>query len=88
MLWDPRKARNDAAHLDVYLFGSILQDVVTVSDIDVLVVYRVGDDIASLKGGLTTLAARFPLHITYMSEIEEREFDFISMQGAQLLDDL
>jgi predicted nucleotidyltransferase len=82
------KAILDAPRFNLYLFGSILKTKQLVSDIDILIVYRSGEDISSIKEALTPVALRFPLHITYMSESEERRFDFIKEQNARPLDDM
>lgn len=73
---------------DVYLFGSILKADTVVSDVDVLIVYRPSDDVDSFKNAIAPLTFRLPLDVTYMSEAEEQEFNFIREQGAKRLHEL
>ena len=80
------KAIPDTSRFDLYLFGSILKAKHLVSDIDTLIVYRSEEDISSIKEALKPVALRFPLHVIYMSESEERRFDFIDEQNARPLE--
>lgn len=58
------------------------------SDVDVLVVYNAHADIGSIHNAVAPHTLRFPLDVTYMSEAEEREFDFIREQDAKLLSEV
>lgn len=73
---------------DVYVFGSVLDANTGVSDVDVLVVYHASDDVASIREAITPLTFRFPLDVTYMSESEESEFEFIRDQNAIRLSEI
>ena len=65
---------NDPSY-GLYLFGSTLREDAVPSDIDVIVVYRKGVDISTLKAKLNALSIYYPLDITYMTESEERELN-------------
>jgi len=71
-----------------YLFGSTLREDSVPSDIDVIVVYRKGVDISALKTKLNALSIYYPLDITYMTESEERELNFLEQQSAVVLSEV
>jgi hypothetical protein len=50
-----------------------------------LVVYQPGADVPSIRKKIEPHALRFPLDVTYMSETEEKEFNFIQEQRAKPL---
>lgn len=64
-----------------YVFGSgVHRKASAPNDLDILVIY---DDLAvatSLRKTLGTLP--LPLHVLFLTEAEEREFDFIELQRA------
>ncbi len=50
--------------------------------------YRKGVDISALKAKLNALSIYYPLDITDMTELEEREFNFLEQQGAVVLSEV
>ncbi|TWU38972.1 hypothetical protein Q31b_40500 [Novipirellula aureliae] len=69
----------------MYLFGSIVNQEVEASDVDILIVYRTREELPSIRESISPHAFRFPLDVTYMSETEENELNFIREQKATLL---
>lgn len=72
----------------IYLFGSVLTDQPTISDVDVLVVYDSEDAIAEVKAHLSTLELFVPLDVLFMSSSEERHLNFVEEQGAKLAEEI
>ncbi|QQT80272.1 nucleotidyltransferase domain-containing protein [Serratia plymuthica] len=70
--------------VDVYVFGSVLNDFGNANDIDILVI---GDCIDGLllKGKLRDLDLFIPVHVISMTHPEECELNFIKSVGASLL---
>ncbi len=79
-------ASAELASVDVYLFGSILGHKNHLSDVDLLVVYEIADDLAQVKSVLGGIGRKIPLDIIYMRQEEEQEFDFVRGQGALRVD--
>lgn len=70
--------------VDVYVFGSVLNDFGNANDIDILVI---GDCIDGLllKGKLRDLDLFIPVNVISMTRPEECELNFIKSVGASLL---
>jgi len=70
--------------VDIYLFGSILNDFGNANDIDILVI---GDHIDGLllKERLRDLDLFIPIHVISMTHSEECELNFIKSIGPSLL---
>ena len=64
----------------VYVFGSILWKTNASSDIDIAVILKQNVDPRSVKASLENLGRHFPLDVIYMTEAEEKEFDFLKDQ--------
>ena len=71
----------------IFLFGSAIQYDVS-SDLDLLVVYRSSDALASARTTIEEIELIVPLDTIYASEKEEAELDFISHQRAISIDQL
>lgn len=69
----------------IYIFGSLLWKKNAVSDVDIAVVSKSIFAQSSIKSVLHNLSFSFPLDVVYMSEIEERELDFLANQKAIML---
>ena len=72
----------------VYVFGSILNGERDWSDIDIVVVYDVGQDVSPIRAIVAPYELLFPLDVLIMSSTEEVEFNFIQVQNAKRLNDL
>lgn len=66
----------------IYLFGSYLNSE-NWADLDFLVIYKHYDDIHNIKEIFFNKMFDIPLDITFMSEEEERFFNFIIETNAQ-----
>lgn len=73
---------------EIYLFGSLVSDRETISDIDVLIVYDSEEGLAEVRSQLKALALCAPLDIIFMSRGEERFLNFIEKQRAKLVDEV
>ncbi len=73
---------------DIYIFGSILTNSESVSDIDILIIYRSCKEILEIKNNVSILTHRLPIAVMYMTPDEEREFNFIEAQKARSLDQI
>lgn len=60
-----------------FFFGSITTAKRPVSDIDLLVVCKTTADCATVRAGLVSICARFPVHLLLMTSTEEMEVKFI-----------
>ena len=80
-----------------FLFGSITTTKRPVGDIDLLVVCKSVADCTTVRTELTSICARFPIHLLLMTQREEGEIKFIvkeraveistaTRQGKQLMD--
>ena len=69
----------------IYLFGSILKDKPSISDVDILVVYDSEDGLAELKKNFLFLGLTAPIDAIYMTSSEERYLNFVIGQGARLV---
>lgn len=65
-----------------YLFGSITTTKRPVGDIDLLVVCETDADCATMRVELTSICARFPIHLLLMTSSEEAEVKFVEAQRA------
>ena len=74
-----------AGRLDAFLFGSILDQKVAWSDIDVLLVCACEDDGPLARTALAELCEQFPIDLTIMTAEEEAELDFIRSQQCRWL---
>jgi predicted nucleotidyltransferase len=72
----------------VYLFGSVVNHEAEASDVDILIVYQTREELPSIREWISTHALRFPLDVTYMSETEENELNFIFEQKAKPLHEI
>lgn len=70
--------------IDVYIFGSVLHNNFP-SDIDILVIYSVPDELSLIKSQLFQLSLEYPLDIYYMTTEEASELDFINVTKAVAL---
>lgn len=66
----------------IHLFGSILRKTNAISDIDIAVVFKPNIDPTSIKKSLEAVGKYFPLDVIYMTDVEEREFEFLTGQQA------
>jgi len=66
-----------------YLFGSFLINKIGFSDIDLLIVYKSSKSLNSLKTDLEYFELKYPIDITFLSEEEEKELDFINKVNAK-----
>ena len=72
----------------MYLFGSVVNHEAEASDVDILIVYRTREELPSIREWISPHALRFPLDVTYMSETEEIELNFIFEQKATPLHEI
>ncbi len=72
----------------MYLFGSVVNHEAEASDVDILIVYRTREELLSIREWISRHALRFPLDVTYMSETEENELNFIFEQKATPLHEI
>jgi len=70
--------------VDVYVFGSVLNNFNSANDIDILVIGDYVDGLL-LKEELRRLDLFIPVHVISMTSFEERELDFINSVGASML---
>lgn len=73
---------------EIYLFGSLLSDRGSISDIDVLIVYDSEEGLAAVKSQLEALALCAPLDLFFMSQGEERFLNFIERERARLVSEV
>ena len=69
--------------VECYLFGSLLKDPKKANDVDVLIVYENQNHLQTIKQEFKLLAQKYPLHISYFTFSEEKEFNFIDEQKAE-----
>lgn len=74
------------AGLKVFLFGSILSEQSTISDVDVLVLYESEALLPEVKSRLAALGMSMPIDVMFMTFTEEQYLDFVKQQGAQLVE--
>jgi hypothetical protein len=72
----------DHLNIRIFAFGSCVQPVEHIADVDLVVLYESATDLPSLKRELERLELSMPLHIIYLSTTEEEQFDFLSEQRA------
>ena len=65
-----------------FLFGSITTTKRPVGDIDLLVVCETTADCTIVRTELTSICARFPIHLLLMTRREEGEINFIRSEKA------
>ena len=70
-------------NLQWYLFGSILTQPGVPKDIDILVIYDSEYSPNAVRKSLAELSLLAPLHLLFMTNDEEREFNFIESQNAK-----
>lgn len=68
--------------VDCFLFGSALRNIKQANDVDILVLYEDSSHVPIIREELRKLEGYYPLHVTYFTFEEEREFDFVKQQGA------
>ncbi|WP_139255152.1 nucleotidyltransferase domain-containing protein [Hymenobacter psychrophilus] len=76
-LWDLNSNNVEAFF---YLFGSYIVDPNKANDIDILVIYK--KDTIEIQNKLNKIHESYLFHVIYLTEYEEREFNFISQQKA------
>ncbi|MFP9135355.1 nucleotidyltransferase domain-containing protein [Shewanella algae] len=70
--------------IDVYIFGSALYNNLP-SDIDILIIYNILDELSVIKNQLFQISLEYPLDIYYMTPEEACELDFINVTKAVML---
>jgi hypothetical protein len=70
--------------VDCFLFGSILTEKFP-NDIDILILYRHESQLKAIKSELEEMSVTYPLHVIYLTFLEEKEFDFVTQQKAKLI---
>ena len=65
-----------------FLYGSITTTKRPVGDIDLLVVCKTAADCTTVRTELTSICARFPIHLLLMTRREEEEIKFIMGERA------
>jgi len=65
-----------------YLFGSATTTKRPVGDIDLLVVCETTAECKTVRAGLASICAQFPIHLLLMTSSEERELEFIQGERA------
>lgn len=73
---------------EIYLFGSILRDSSSVSDLDLLILYQHTAELEQLKQRLIPVSAKYPVDLICMTPAEESQFDFIAGQQATPVNEL
>lgn len=68
----------------IYLFGSYLKSDIW-SDLDILVIYKNYNDIPKIKSIILKNIENTPLDLNFMSEDEEKYFNFINKTNAKQL---
>ena len=56
-----------------------------VSDIDILILYRLENDIKSIRKEFNCLLDKFPIDLIFLTHEEESELDFISHVNSSLI---
>lgn len=81
-----------ARHLDEeghilswYIFGSYLHTKKHSKDLDILILYRHVQSPSIVRKKLNNISLRYPLDLIFMTDDEERGFEFISQQQAKKL---
>jgi hypothetical protein len=62
---------------DWYLFGSSVHNPEHARDIDLLIVHDDTIDATGLRGALADLCRSLPIHLTILTQSEEKELDFV-----------
>ena len=70
--------------IDAYIFGSVLHNNFP-SDIDILIIYSIPDELSVIKNQLFKISIEYPLDIYYMTPEEASELDFINVTKAVAL---
>lgn len=70
----------------IYLFGSLLSDSYSISDVDILVVYEMESELVEIKTRLLDLEIQAPLDVICMTSREERYLRFVERQKAVPVD--
>jgi len=71
--------------LSWFIFGSYLHLEKQAKDLDVLILYRLEQSPAIVRTSLNKISIHHPLDLIFMTDDEEREFDFINQQEAKKL---
>lgn len=74
--------KNETPDLKFYIFGSIIKDSSTVTDIDILVIYQNHEDLIRIRESYELISMLFPLDFVFLNANEEKYFDFIKVTGA------
>lgn len=83
-----REITTKILNIQIFLFGSILDELVSAMDIDVLVIYNKTSDTKVIDDMLSAVSFRLPIHVVYMTPKEEQELNFIETQNAINISDL
>ena len=67
---------------EFYVFGSILNKEIISSDVDLLVIYQKKHDPVSIRSKLNEFCRKYPVDLTFMTVIEELEFNFVKRTKA------
>lgn len=67
---------------NIYLFGSYLNSEKW-ADLDVLVVYKIYEDVNKVKEVFSRHLQHTPLDLNFMTQEEEKYFNFINQSNAQ-----
>lgn len=65
----------------VYLFGSLVDSAAPVNDVDVLVVYKEGTDLARIKYAIIYTDLPVPIDLICMTYEEEHHYRFLNAVG-------
>ncbi|WP_433630185.1 hypothetical protein [Chryseobacterium cucumeris] len=71
--------------VECYLFGSILKEPKFANDLDILIIYKNIDHVKYIKESFSSFSAIYPLHLIFFSYSEEKEFNFIKQQNAEIV---
>ncbi len=68
-----------------YLFGSARRHSENISDIDLLIVCKSHEMADAFRGAVNIDALVRPIHLSILTEAEERELDFVNQQDCLLI---
>lgn len=73
---------------EFFVFGSILNKGALPSDIDLLVIYQGENDPNTIRHELKPLCMNYPVDLTFMTDSEELELNFIIRTQAINIDEI
>lgn len=68
----------------IYLFGSYLYSY-NWADLDILILYKKYEDVLKIKKVFSTHLPHIPLDLNFMTQEEEKYFNFISKVNAKVI---